>query len=175
MLRECSALVASYDEQLEQLRGSIAAMEADRACACADRDKARSLLDSLNSAVAEARELRASRAQSQNPRLRVVAGPTPSAPESAAPKPPGPDGGVVISGERSVLIMRVVASDTERQWSARAVTESLGEPVGAVRRVRSVLESLCDRGVLARREQESVTGRKHKKVFYGLAAPWQAA
>ncbi|MGP4084409.1 hypothetical protein [Streptomyces sp. KR55] len=71
--------------------------------------------------------------------------------------------------------MEVISTDGRRNWSVRDVTEALGEPLKAIRRNRSVLESLHDRGVLAKEEVPGGRGTTKKKVFYRLRAPWQAA
>ncbi|WP_405645237.1 hypothetical protein [Streptomyces sp. NBC_00019] len=183
MLRECNALIESHDEQLRRLRTAIAQIESDRQCACDNRDKAQQVLDALHSAAREGQQLRAARGQSPNPHLHVVpnaedASAAPTAPEGSASEAAAlPEGNqvVLIGGERSVTIMKVISTDARRHWSVQAVTEELGEPRDAVRRNRAVLETLCDRGALVRQESDDSDRRGKKKVFYQLAAPWQAA
>lgn len=183
MLRESNALIESHDEQLRRLRTAISQIESERKCACDDRDRAQSVLDALHSAVQQGQELRAARAQPSNPHLHVVpdtedTSAVPTVPEDGASEAAAlPEGNpvVVIDGPRSVTIMKVISTDGQRHWSVQAVTEALGEPREAVRRNRSVLETLCDRGALSRRESSDSDRRGKKKVSYQLAAPWKAA
>lgn len=182
MLRECDALIESHEEQLRRLRESIAELEAELEHARSNRDEASRVLETLRAAVREGQQLRATRTQSPSPHLRVVpdSGNPPMPPadsETGTPEatqlPPG-NPVVLIGGARSVIIMKVISTDGQREWSARAVTEALGEPADAVRRNRSVLDNLSKRGVLAKSERPSREGNG-KSVFYRLAAPWQAA
>lgn len=183
MLRESNALIESHDEQLRRLRIAIDKIESERQCACNDRDRAQKVLDALHSAVREGQQLRAARAQSPNPHLHVVpdtegTSVAPTVPEggaSEATAPPESTPVMVIDGPRSVTIMKVISTDGQRHWSVQAVTEALGEPREAVRRNRSVLETLCDRGALSRRESPDSDRRGKKKVSYQLAALWKAA
>ncbi|MCF1596033.1 hypothetical protein [Streptomyces muensis] len=182
MLRECDALIESHEEQLRRLRESIAELEAELENARGNRDEARRVLETLRAAVREGQQLRAIRTQSPSPHLRVVpdSGNPPTPPvdsKTGTPKSPQPPLGnpvVLIGGARSVIILKVISTDSRREWSARAVTEALGEPADAVRRNRCVLDNLCKRGVLAKSERPNLEGNG-KKVFYRLAAPWQAA
>lgn len=190
MLRECAALLESYDEQLHRLRTAIADLEAEREVACANHDRAQHVLDALRSAVREGQQLRAEQAHFPNPRLRVV----PDAEEASGANPPAqsapaspevsasetaalPEGDpvVLIGGERSVTIMKVISTDGQRYWSVREITEALGEPAEAVRRNRSVLENLRVRGAVTKTVSPDSERPGKKKVFFQLAAPWQAA
>ncbi|MER7877194.1 hypothetical protein ABTY63_27120 [Streptomyces solisilvae] len=182
MLHECDALIESHDEQLRRLRVSTADLETEREHVCHKRDQVRRVLESLRAAVLEGQQLRATRTHSPNPHLRIVPGsedsPVPCASsEGGAPMtaqlPPG-NPVVLIGGPRSVTIMKVISSDGGRDWTARAVTDALGESADAVRRNRCVLETLCGRGVLTKKESPSGRGNG-KNIFYRLAAPWQAA
>ncbi|MET9290335.1 hypothetical protein [Streptomyces sp. NPDC003077] len=181
MLRECDALIESHEEQLRRLRESIAELEVELELARGNRDEASRVLETLRAAVREGQQLRATRTQSPSSHLRVVPdsrkSPMPPADsETGTPEatqlPPG--NRVILGGARSVIIMKVISTDGRREWSARAVTEALGEPADAVRRNRSVLDNLCKRGVLAKSERTNREGNG-KNVFYRLAAPWQAA
>ncbi|MEU9348023.1 hypothetical protein AB0D74_43190 [Streptomyces sp. NPDC048278] len=182
MLRECDALIESHEEQLRRLRASIADLEAELGHARRNRDEAGRVLETLRAAVREGRQLRVSRSQSPGPRLRVVpdSGSPPTAP--ADPETTGtpedvqlPPGNPVVrvAGTRSVIIMKLISTDGMREWSARAVTDALGESTEAVRRNRCVLDNLCKRGALAKSERRSGEGNG-KSVFYRLAASWQA-
>ncbi|MFI8984642.1 hypothetical protein ACIG63_06055 [Streptomyces antimycoticus] len=182
MLRECDALIESHEEQLRRLRESTAELEAELEHARGNRDEATRVLETLRAAVREGRQLRATRSQSPSQHLGVVPDPghppmTPTASEAGTPEaaqlPPG-NPVVLIGGARSVIIMQVISTDGQREWSARAVTQALGESSDAVRRNRSVLDDLCKRGVLAKSERYSREGNG-TSVFYRLAAPWQAA
>ncbi|MEU9324074.1 hypothetical protein AB0D91_09670 [Streptomyces canus] len=190
MLRECDALLESHDEQLRRLRNAIAEIEAERELACGNRDRARHVLDALLSAALAGQQLRAERAHLPNPHLRVVPDTDEASAVHTPPQatPAGPDGGasgtaalpegnpvVLIGGERSVTIMKVISTDGHRHWSVRDVTEALGEPAEAVRRNRSVLENLRVRGAVTKTESPDSERPGKKKVFYQLAAPWQAA
>ncbi|MBU3864028.1 hypothetical protein KN815_08025 [Streptomyces sp. 4503] len=182
LLHECDALIESHDEQLRRLRASITDLETEREHACRKRDQARRVLETLRAAVLEGQQLRAARTQSPNPHLRIVSGSEDSSVPHASSEtgtpgtsqlPPG-NPVVLIEGPRSVTIMKVISSDGRRDWTARAVTDALGESADAVRRNRCVLETLCGRGVLTKKQSPSGRGNG-KNVFYRLAAPWQAA
>ncbi|MFL1901152.1 hypothetical protein ACJWDR_18860 [Streptomyces tauricus] len=190
MLRECNALLESHDEQLRRLRNAISDIEAERKLACDNRDEAQRILDALRSAALAGQQLHAEQAHFPNPHLRVapdtdVASTVRTRPQAT---PAGPDGGasgtaaipesnpvMFIGGERSVTIMKVISTDGQRHWSVRDVTEALGEPAEAVRRNRSVLENLRVRGAVTKTESPDNERPGKKKVFYQLAAPWQAA
>lgn len=183
MLRECDAMIGSQDEQLSRLRDSIARLEAERQLTCDNRDKARRVLDTLRGAAMEGHQLRSARVQPQNPHLSVVpdsdgTSAAPTQPEDlgheAAALPAG-NPVILVEGERSVVIMKVISTDGERYWSVKAVTDALGESADAVRRNRSVMQTLHDKGVLARKETTDGEGKRKKKVLYRLAASWQAA
>ncbi|WP_340383177.1 hypothetical protein U5640_37375 [Streptomyces sp. SS7] len=182
MLRECDALIESHEEQLRRLRDSIAELEGELEHARGNREAAARVLESLRAAVREGQQLRAARAQSPSPHLRVVPDPEspPMAPTDsetdtpAAPQLPPGNPVVLVRGERSVILMKVISTDGQREWSARAVTDALGDPSDAVRRNRSVLDNLCRLGALAKTERPNSTGTG-MNVFYRLAAPWRAA
>lgn len=181
MLRECDALIESHEEQLRRLRDSIGELEAELEHARGNREEAGRVLETLRAAVREGQQLRATRSQSPSPHLRVVPDPesppaTPTDSETstpAAPQLPSGNPVVLIRGARSVVLMKVISTEGQREWSARAVTDALGDPSDAVRRNRSVLDNLVRLGALTKSEKPN-SADTGTNVFYRLAAPWQA-
>ncbi|GGX40218.1 hypothetical protein [Streptomyces chryseus] len=183
MLRECDGLIASKDDQLRRLEGTIEALRGEMARATEERQqavlarqKAEHVLHKVHAAIEEAKSLRASQGPGSS-RLRIVPpasepkpsheDPTPSDSEladaSAAP--------VRIEGSRSIAVMRVVGADPRRAWSTTEVAQLLeGEVKGAVRRTRFLLEALYRQSVL-----DKIYSPDGKRAYYRVAAAWEAA
>lgn len=181
-LRECDALIDSRNTALRHFEESAAKTRAEIAQATEMRSGMAAALETLLTAeTLMQQQLAAYDAWAHPPRLRVV-GDTASAqeaqsetaPEEEAPEEedevPFPDAPTIaISKVRAAPIMEVVSTEPKRKWSVAAVASALAEsdPAGE-KRVRSGLEELHKKGVLAKRPAD-----RDSPVTFRQIAHWR--
>lgn len=172
-LRQCQERLRAQGAKLEQLHAAVAEVEADCARISRSHDEAQKALDSALTLENQVRHLQNTADQLLGtPRLQVVPDQAahlddeekPAAPPLAPHCDPAsedcPDEPISVGGTRSRMILDVLATAPDREWTASEVTAMLGEPEKAGRkRVRTGLDNLCGKGIL-----EKIHGPRPKKI-----------